>query len=50
MPISARERQVTASSNQTFSTKVACFTSPSNVVREGTNDRRDCSSVSPSKL
>jgi len=25
MPISARDRHVTASSNQTFSTKVACF-------------------------
>ena len=36
MPISARDRHVTASSNQTFSTKVACFTRPSSVVREGT--------------
>ena len=49
MPISARDRQVTASSNQTFSTKVACFTRPSSVVREGTSDRRACSSVSPSR-
>ncbi len=49
MPISARDRQVTASSNQTFSTKAACFTSPSNVVRDGTSDRRACSSVSPSR-
>jgi uridine kinase len=49
MPISARGRHVMASSNQTFSTKVACFTKPSSVVREGTNDRRTCSSVSPSK-
>jgi hypothetical protein len=35
MPISARDRQVTASSNQTCSTKVACFTRPSKVVRDG---------------
>ncbi|MEK8105929.1 hypothetical protein NKG94_13695 [Micromonospora sp. M12] len=47
MPISARDRHVTASSNQTFSTNVACFTRPSNVVRDGTSDRRACSSVSP---
>jgi len=33
-------RHVTASSNQNFSTKVAGFTRPSSVVREGTNDRR----------
>jgi Luciferase-like monooxygenase len=44
-----RSRHVTASSNQTFSTTVACFTRPSNVVREGTSDRRACSSVSPSR-
>ena len=49
IPISARDRPVTASSNQTFSRKVACFTRPSNVVREGTSDRRACSSVSPSR-
>jgi hypothetical protein len=49
MPISARGRHVTASSNQAFSTKVACFTRPSNVVREDTSDRRACSSVSPSR-
>jgi len=49
MPISARDRHVTASSNQTFSTKAACLTRPSNVVREGTSDRRACSSVSPSR-
>src|SRR5215469_11359159 len=49
IPISARDRHVTASSNQTFSTKVACFTRPSNVVREGTSDRRACSSLSLSR-
>lgn len=36
MPISARGRRVIASSNQTFSTKVACFTRPRSVVRDGT--------------
>jgi hypothetical protein len=40
IPISARDRPVTASSNQTFSRKVACFTRPSKVVREGTSDWR----------
>ena len=50
IPISARDRHVTASSNQTFSTKVACLTRPSSVVREGTRERRACSSVSPSRL
>ena len=49
IPISARDRHVTASSNQTFSRKVACFTRPSKVVREGTCDWRACSSVSPSR-
>src|SRR5215472_1276476 len=49
MPISARDRHVTASSNQTFSTKVACLTRPSSVVAERTSDRRACSSVSPSR-
>ena len=49
MPISVRNRQVTASSHQSFSTEVACFTEPNKVVREGTNDRRTCSSLSPSK-
>ena len=49
MPISARGRRVMASSNQTFSTKVACFTRPRSVVRDGTSDRRACSSVSPSR-
>src|SRR5664279_4917894 len=49
IPISARDRHVMASSNQTFSTKVACFTRPSRVVRDGTSERRACFSVSPSK-
>ena len=49
MPISARGRRVMASSNQTFSTKVACFTRPRSVVRDGTSDRRACSSVGPSR-
>jgi hypothetical protein len=34
MPIAARDRHVTASSNQTFSTKVACFTRPTSVGPE----------------
>jgi hypothetical protein len=44
MPISARDRHVTASSNQPFSTKVTCLTNRSNFVME-TNDRRTPSSV-----
>src|SRR5205814_10732963 len=44
---SLRVPPVTASPNQTRSTKVACLTSPSNVVREGTSARRACSSVMP---
>ena len=40
---------MTASSNHTFSTKVACLTNPSKVVAEGTIERRACSSVSPSR-
>ena len=35
MPISARDRQLIASSNQTCSTNVACLTRPSSVVRDG---------------
>jgi hypothetical protein len=49
MPISARDRHVMASSNHTLSTKVACLTRPSRVVREGTSERRACSSVKPSR-
>lgn len=48
-PISALDRQVTASSNHTLSTKVACLTRPSKVVREGTSDWRAWLSVSPSR-
>ena len=33
MPLGARERQVTASSNQTLSTTVTCLTRPSRVLR-----------------
>lgn len=47
-PTSARERPASATSNHTRSTKAACLTSPSRVVRDGTSRRRACSSVRPS--
>jgi len=45
MPISAYVRAVIAWSNQTPSTNVACLTSPSRVVLEGTRLRHASSSV-----
>ena len=38
-PSSARDRPVTASSNHTRSTNVACLTNPSSVVFDGTSER-----------
>ena len=45
MPISAYDRPVTAWSNHTPSTNVACLTSPSSVVFDATRRRRASSSV-----
>ncbi|AIF41617.1 hypothetical protein HX89_12495 [Dermacoccus nishinomiyaensis] len=48
-PSSARLRPVRASSNQTRSTNVACFTRPSSVVVDGTSRRRASASLNPSR-